>query len=83
MSQFYNEASKTVVDVHEEAKRLAAQKKATSASATPPPELATAHDSKSAEAGIAPPVPGTAFSAPTGGETSAPSAVSGEKAPLP
>ncbi|BEI81474.1 hypothetical protein CcaverHIS002_0206340 [Cutaneotrichosporon cavernicola] len=57
VSQFYNEASKTVHDVHEEAMRLAHQKKAASGAVTPvePAEpVASSADAKAAEAGVAP-----------------------------
>lgn len=80
VAQFYNEASKTVVDVHEEAKRIAAQKKANSAAATPPPEPATGAEGKAAEAGFSGPAPDAAHVA----ELAAPgSTATGEKSSAP
>ncbi|BEI89269.1 uncharacterized protein CcaverHIS019_0206310 [Cutaneotrichosporon cavernicola] len=78
VSQFYNEASKTVHDVHEEAMRLAHQKKAASGAVTPvePAEpVASSADAKAAEAGVAP-----STAAPTSAPAPAPPAANPEKA---
>lgn len=61
VSQFYQDTSKEILDVHEEAKRIAAQKIGASQTATPPAEAApVAADAKAA----VPPQP-TGAAAPT------------------
>jgi hypothetical protein len=84
VSQFYNEASKTVLDVHEEAKRLAQQKKAASGAVTPSEPAAPAQsaaDAKAAEAGAAPlgAAPSAATGAALGAPTDVPPGVNAEK----
>ncbi|BEJ12171.1 hypothetical protein CspHIS471_0206310 [Cutaneotrichosporon sp. HIS471] len=81
VSQFYNEASKTVHDVHEEAMRLAHQKKAASGAVTPAERaepVASSADAKAAEAGVAP-----STAEPTSAPAPAPPAANPEKAAPP
>ncbi|WOO82373.1 Protein vip1 [Vanrija pseudolonga] len=59
VSQFYTETSKQVLDVHEEAKRIANQKKGASRTTSPPPPPSAA-DAKAAEAGASAPAPAPA-----------------------
>ncbi|TXT10644.1 hypothetical protein VHUM_02149 [Vanrija humicola] len=51
VAQFYTDTHKQVLDVHEEAKRIANQKKGASRAASPPPPSAA--DAKASEAGAA------------------------------